>query len=462
MRFIKHYRKHCTTLFSGIFCCLSLLSHPAVAQVSEKEAQKLTTELTPVGAIRSANKDKSIPEWTGGLKTPPAFYRKGQHLLNPFPGDKPLYTITRENLTEYEHLLSPGQIRMFQVYPESYRMNVYQTRRTAALPDAIYQSAIKNATRARLVEEGNGVSHWSGAIPFPIPKNGLQAIWNHITRYRGGSIERDIVQGVVHKNGAYNLVRFEEKAATATYLEGEKREGDDNVLIFFKQKVTSPTRMTGNVLLVYETINQYEEPRKAWMYNSGQRRVRRAPQVAYDAPGTASDGLRTADNFDMFSGSPDRYEWELVGRREMLIPYNNFELANNTHRYDDIIKPGHLNRDLVRYELHRVWEVEATLKPGQRHIYGRRTFYIDEDTWQIAVVDHYDNRGQMWRVAEGYQVQYYYATTPLYAAEAIHDLHAKRYLVLGLNNEEKEPVKFGVLAQRTEFTPQAIRRLGIR
>lgn len=439
-----------------------LCSTVSFAAVTPKEAKQLGNNLTPIGAEKAGNKEGTIPEWTGGLKQPPIAYEPGTHLINPYPGEKPLFSINHDNVEQHRDKLTPGQLALFQTYPESYRMDIYPTHRSVALPDVVYDAAKKNATTASLVANGNGVENWQEAVPFPIPKNGLEAIWNHITRYRGGGMQREVVQAIVQRSGQYSLIKFDEKAITGSYIDGEAENGDDNVLVYFMQRVTAPARLTGNVLLVHETINQMKEPRKAWVYNAGQRRVRRAPQVAYDGPGTAADGLRTADNFDLFSGAPNKYNWKLLGKKEIYIPYNNFELASKANHYDDILDEGHLNKDLTRYELHRVWVVDATLKDEHRNIYSRRTMYIDEDSWQIAVIDHYDSRGHIWRVAEGYGVQFYYASTPMYAAEVIHDLNSQRYIALGLHNEEEQPIKFGVLADRRDFTPAAIRRMGRR
>lgn len=438
------------------------ISSTSFAAVTAEQAQQLGKNLTPIGAEKAGNKEGTIPAWTGGLKQPPVEYKPGTHMINPYPGEKPLFTINKDNLAEHKAKLTPGQLALFNQYPDTYRMDIYPSHRSVALPQVVYDAAKDNARNARLVANGNGVTNWREAVPFPIPQNGLQAIWNHITRYRGGGMEREVIQAIVQRNGNYNLIKFDEKAVTGSYINGEQESGDDNVLVYFMQRVTAPARLTGNVLLVHETINQLEEPRKAWIYNAGQRRVRRAPQVAYDGPGTAADGLRTADNFDLFSGAPDKYNWKLLGKKEIYIPYNNYELASKANSYKDILSKGHLNKDFTRYELHRVWVVDATLKDDQRNIYSRRTMYIDEDSWQIAVVDHYDGRGHIWRVAEGYAVQFYYASTPMYAAEVIHDLNSERYLALGLHNEEEETIKFGVLADRRDFTPAAIRRMGRR
>ncbi|CAN0603546.1 unnamed protein product, partial [Ectocarpus sp. 12 AP-2014] len=206
-----------------------------------------------------------------------------------------------------------------------------------------------------------------------------EVIFNHITRYRGGSIIRNVAQVTPQANGDFSPVKFSEHLADRVALADYEPGKDDNVLFYFKQVITAPSRLAGNVLLVHETLDQVEEARRAWLYNSGQRRVRRAPQVAYDGPGTAADGQRTTDNFDLYNGAPDRYDWELVGKKEMYIPYNSYRLTDRSLSYDDIVQPGHLNPELLRYELHRVWHVRAKLKDGERHIYGQRDFYVDED-----------------------------------------------------------------------------------
>jgi len=232
-------------------------------------------------------------------------------------------------------------------------------------------------------------------------------------------------------------------------------------LVYYKQAVTAPARQAGTILLAHETLDQVKEKRSAWVYNTGQRRVRRAPDVAYDNPGTAADGMRTSDQFDMYNGAPDRYDWKLVGKRELIVPYNSYKLHSDSVKYADILKPLHLNQDLARYELHRVWIVEATLKPGASHIYKRRTFYVDEDSWQILAVDQYDSRDQMWRVSEAHCVNYYDAQVFWSTLEAHTDLIAGRYLVVGLDNENAM-YDFSIKRTPADYTADALRRDGIR
>lgn len=442
---------------------LALSAACVQAKISEADAAKLGTSLTPLGGEKAANADGSIPAWTGGITSAPAGYKPGDHHMDPFPGDKPLFTITGANYKEYADNLSPGQIKLFETYPETFKMPVYQTRRSASAPQSIYDATKANATRAELVQGGNGIKNASIGIPFPIPANGLEAIWNHLLRFRGEAIQRFGGQAAPTASGDFNVIGFDDVLMVKYSEAGTTPEQleETNILFKFKQKVTSPARLAGTALLVHETMDQVKDPRQAWTYNTGQRRVRRAPNISYDAPGTASDGLRTTDDFDMFNGAPDRYEWTLKGKQEMYVAYNSYKLHSDQVSYDDILKAGHINPELTRYEKHRVWVVEANLKDEYRHIYQKRVFYIDEDSWQIQVADMYDNRGELYRVSVAYGLNYYEVPTQWSTLEVFHDLNSRRYLALGLDNEAKM-YDFSVDLKDKQFTPQALRREGLR
>ncbi|WP_236170645.1 DUF1329 domain-containing protein [Pseudomonas pseudonitroreducens] len=433
----------------------------AFAAVSEVEAQKLGTSLTPMGAKKAGNADASIPPWTGGLPTNAGQRGADGRLSNPFAGEKPLFTITAQNLAQYAANLSSGQQAMFKRYPD-YRMNVYPSHRSATYPEAVFKAVAANARKASLVGGGNGLQDFQTAIPFPIPQSGIEVLWNHITRYRGGSAQRNHVQAVPTSNGTFTPVYFKQQFTYRDQLSDFDPGKESNVLFYYKQLVTAPARLAGDVVLVHETLDQVKEPRMAWIYNAGQRRVRRAPQIAYDGPYPASDGQRVADNLDMFNGAPDRYEWKLLGKRELYIPYNNFELESPAHKYAEILQPGHMNQDLVRYEKHRVWALEASLKPGERHIYAKRVLFIDEDTWQAMVAEHYDGRGTLWRVGESFMTPLYDRQIPWLGVEALYDLINGRYLVSGMTNEEKSAVEFGFKASGADYTPTALRNAGVR
>ncbi|UTW07409.1 DUF1329 domain-containing protein [Pseudomonas benzenivorans] len=448
----------------GAVIALALVTGHAMAAVSSQEAAKLGASLTPFGAEKAGNAAGTIPEWTGGITETPAGYSKpGQHHVDPFPGDKPLFTITKSNLEQYKDNLTPGQIALFNAYPSSYQMPVYQTRRSASAPQWVYDNSIRNASTAQLQDGGNGFSDAYGGIPFPIPQSGVEVLWNHIARYRGNYIVRSASEVAVQRNGSYALVTSQQEALFKFYDPKGSYAKLDNTLFFYQSFTKSPARLAGGAVLVHETLDQVKQARQAWGYNAGQRRVRRAPNLAYDTPIAAADGLRTADDTDMFNGAPDRFDWKLVGKKEIYIPYNNYKATSPEVKYEDLLQVGHLNPAFTRNELHRVWVVEGTLKAGARHIYSKRTLYLDEDSWQAAVVDQYDGRGELWRVSVAYLKNYYDLPTTWSALDVFHDLQARRYHVQNLDNEEAKTIDFSQeVPSDSYFKPAALRRRGIR
>lgn len=441
---------------------LLLASSSVLAEISAGEAERLGGELTPLGAERAGNEAGTIPAWDGGITEAPAGFESGGHHPDPFADDEIQFTITRDNMSEYADKLTAGHKAMLEMYGDTFKMNVYPTRRSAANPQRIYDATKEVAQTAALTEAGNGVTGAVIGIPFPVPSNGVEAIWNHILRFRGTAAARIIGQAPVTRSGDYTMVTLEDEYYSPYHLPGATVEGLDNVIIKFLQRITEPARLVGQIVLVHETLNQAKEHRKAWIYNPGQRRVRRAPNVAFDNPGTAADGLRTSDQFDMFNGSPERYNWELIGKKEMYVPYNSYQLHSGDLSYQELLQPLHLNPEYPRYELHRVWVVDATLKEGTRHLYKRRTLYIDEDSWQVVHVDHYDNRDELWRVSEGHGINYYDVPTYWTTLEVHHDLQEGRYLAVGLNNEAPYTYDFSVELSPRDFTPGALRRAGRR
>jgi hypothetical protein len=446
-------------------CVLVLVSfcQLASAAVSVQEAESLKNDLTPLGAERAGN-GKDIPPWRGGLTVATLSYQEaGQHHPNPYPQDEPLFVITSANKDNYKNHLTDGQIALFETYPKTFRMPIYKTRRTAAAPEWVYDNTYKNAIRSELNTNGVGLRYAYGGIPFPIAKNGLEAIWNHITRWRGTFFSRRSSEVAVHQDGGFSLVTVQQDILFNFYNPKSSIDELNNILFYYLSFTKAPARLAGGAVLIHETIDQVDEARQAWGYNAGQRRVRRAPNLAYDTPIAAADGLRYADDTDMYNGAPDRYDWKLLGKKEIFIPYNNYELSSNNLTYKEILKPGHLNPDFTRYEKHRVWIVEANLKKGARHVYKTRRFYIDEDTWGIAVADQYDNTGELWRVSMAYSKNFYEIPVTWTTLDVFHDIKARRYHVQGLDNEERGTVDFSrEIPGDQYFTPSALRRRGRR
>ena len=448
---------------------LFLLMLGAVANVqagaSPDEVQRLADDLTPIGAMRSGNDSGTIPEWTGGITEPPVPYEPGDHHPDPFVSEQPLFRINQDNLDQYRDSLGAGQIAMISRYP-GYYLDVYPTHRTAAFPTRIYEMTAKNGATGALSEEGNAVTGVAEGFPFPFPETGQEMIWNHRLRYKGTGSIRHISLVAPTSGGAFTEVTMTVKTTTPYYRPGATLEGIDNQFLLFLQKTNAPARLAGTALLVHESLNQVEQPRTAWIYNPGQRRVIRAPNVAYDSPTAATDALHVADMTDMFNGALDRFDWELKGKREMYVPYNAYRIHSNEVDYRDLVKSGHLDPAYMRYELHRVWVVEASVKPDKRHSIARRLFYLDEDSWLIVAVDGYDTKGDLWRVSEHLPQVLYELPSCVSNGGIYYDLVAGRYVITPAFNEEEEADYLaghtGEIGDDYGFTPDDLRRMGRR
>jgi hypothetical protein len=413
-----------------------------------------------MGAERKGNAGATIPEWSGGVTTPPGNYVKGKAEPDPFAGDKPLFTITAANYHDYLDTLTPGQVALFKNYPDTFRMNIYPTRRSAAYPPYCYDAVKRNAASAEFDPDNYNVNNWEIAVPFPVPRNALEALNNHLLSYRPPCLKWNDSQAIVNRNGAYQLVRMEDHLYTLSTIEGTRPGHKDKTSLI--QTILAPPRLAGQVLLAHAYSNKLTNRQQAWIYNPGQRRVRKAPQVEYDGPGEAADGLRTTDDYLVFNGAPDRYNWTLKGKQEAFIPYNSFPLVNKRLKYDQILGAGHINPAHVRYERHRVWVLEAQLKPDCRHIYKKRVFYQDEDTWLLIMADTYDNRNELWRVVMAHSYPNYVIPFIWLGPVAFYDLQARRYLVQNLSNEEPTFMDNEVECNDRDFNPAALRRLGTR
>jgi len=443
-------------LASAVAVVLLGAAAPALAKLTPAEIARLGADLTPVGAEKAGNKDGTIPAWTGGLCAPPAGWTPAQGYTDPFASDKVLFTITKANAAQYKDKLAPGVLAMLNKY-DNFKMNVYPTRRTACYPQEVYDNVKAQAGQVEL--QGFGIANRGpSTVPFPIPKSGMEAIWNHTMRYLGGGISRDYNSFPVRANGDYYKIGVHEYRIFNQNMDPPQ----DNLLLGFLSFFTSPATLEGTVFLVHEPVDQVKQSRSAWIYNAGQRRVRRAPDLAYDNVNDGTEGLRTTDQFDAYNGAPDRYDWKIVGKREMYVPYNSYKLADKSLKYKDMIQKNTANADLLRYELHRVWEIEATLKAGSKHVYGKRVFFLDEDSWSVLYEDAYDTRKQLWRVSMFPMIQFYDAKVPWYRANIWHDLNNGGYLFSNVDNEIKTPWKFGEKGKWNEFQPDSLRRIGTK
>jgi len=440
----------------------------AFAKATPEELAKLGvegTELTPAGAIRAGNAEGTIPEWKNEPITPPASFKAGMYHPDPFANDKVLFKITSANYKEHAEKLTAGQQHMFETYPDFF-MNIYPTRRTAVFNKYVNESALKNATTAESImgpKGGVGYKNARAAWAFPVPHNGNEAFVNNITRPQVPWIDSYQTTIPVTSSGDYVVnklnIQIGNQWSDPTVSDADF-DKDVNGMRYY-QTILEPAKVAGQVLLVRDPHDTSAVQRKAWVYSPGQRRVKRAPQVLYDNPLTASDGLATTDQKFGWNGPTDRFEWKLMGRKEIYVPYNSYKLHSADATPDKVITAeGRINQDYSRYELHRVWVVEATLKEGTNHAYGHRTFFLDEDSWWIMISDGYDRRGNIWRYWESHDVMYYDVDFMYTAAEFQYDMQAGRMIALGFDKSKAPDLTWKV--SEKYFTPATVRRSGIR
>ncbi len=439
-------------LFAAVLCCAAL---PAFAKVTPEEAAKLGKELTPVGAERAGNKDGSIPEWTPHAR---AGALKGEFPSAAFDGEKPLYTITGANMAQYAARLTEGHKYLLKSYP-SYKMNVYPSHRVVAWPDEIYKATAENAVNCELVGTDLPDNCKLGFL-YPIPKSGAEPVWNHKLKWRGEDITRFNVQMIVQPTGAFQLTKVLEDVtfsyASIKNPQPLKKGGETEFLRYLSQTL-SPPRMAGTYILVHEKGGVGNEGRAAWLYSPGLRRIRRAPTVCCDNPYEGTDGHQFYDQVDMFNGVLERYNWKLLGKKEIIVGYNGNKLAGSTVKYKDIAAPKHMNQDLPRYEVHRVWVVDATLRAGTSHTFKRRTMYIDEDGWNIVAVDAYDTRDQLYQFQEGHYVPAANILAGTTIPEVIYHFNTGRYFVTAMANVDK-PNDLTVRFPADYFTANAVQK----
>ena len=437
-------------LFAGVVA-FAVATPDAEAALTAAEVARLATDLTPVGAERGANKDGSIPAWTGGLTSAPAGWKPETGYTDPFAADKPLFTVNAGNLAQHADKLTPGMAALLEAHPNDLRMNIYPSRRTAALPAAVTELVARAASTAVL--EGGAVRNFGDStVPFPIPKSGEEAMWNHLVRYQGGAFDIQSDRSVVLPGADPSTARIAERAIWDTNLEPRPRERE----LVHVQTILDPAIYAGTIRVIHEPIGFARKERDSYIFNTSQQRLRREPYLAYDAEALAVGGLRVIDQFDAYNGAPDRYDWKLVGKKEIYVPYNAYRLGDRSLEREQVLGKYSVNPDLVRYELHRVWVVDGTVKGGFRHVYPRRTFYLDEDSWAILYEDAYDTRGNLWRVAMHPLMQVYDVPTPFYRARIYHDLDNGGYLVEGLDNQGRMPWRFNFKGRLADWTPEAI------
>ena len=450
---------------------ISLLPTATLARMSAEDVARLGKDLTPMGAIKAGSEDGLLPEWTGAVVGLPEGLKwdgPGTPYPNPWPDEKPLFVITSDNLDQHRARLSPGQIAMFETYADTFRMPVYPGHREFAYYQNFYDKVRYNAEHGELINGDEGIKGFVGGAAFPVPGTGPEVVW--FTRTTGAFETRDGEYSdiAVFPNGTQSTRRSKfvqespyanrNNPATAEFEYPKLGKFAGYIMTY----VTEPTRDKGLITSIFEPYDYSENAREVWRYLPGSRRVRRAPTVGFDTP-DGPGGLKTVDEVRGFNGSMERFEWKLIGRQEMFIPYHNYKFDDPNVSYEELLTKFHANPDYMRYELKRVWIAEGNLREGERHIYGKRRIYVDEDTGLTAITENYDGRGELWKVVLFNNIYDYNGEAYVRRTQVYHDLRAGAYIAERLINDS-QPMLYDVSPVKgpAYFSPTNVRKLGRR
>lgn len=446
-----------------LVACLAstLLTCTAIAAVTADEAEALKSALTPVGAERGGNKDGSIPAWSGGFTTPTPGFKNGGKRPDPFAADKPLFSITAKSMAQYADKLTDGTKAMLEKYPDTYRVDVYPTKRTFSAPKWFYEKTFKNATQAKLVEGGAGPKPDGaiGGIPFPIPKSGAEVMINHQLAYRLENMHEKAKNFTIGTDGRPVMVSHYENYFSFPYNNKDVDSAESEWWMKVRSTSLGPAIRAGESITTHFNID--ESKTQTWVYLTGQRRVRKLPNSCCDTPTPFSAGLISFDELATFGGDMSRFDWKLVGKKEILIPYN----SNRTmipKSTAEVITGRHLNPDHVRWELHRVWVVDATLKSGKRHTSPKSRYYVDEDTWYAVLGDRWDAQGKLARVAYTIPIAMPDVPTVMRSSFGVYDLINNTAYIGSLYNEESEQMRVDKAYPASKFSPDSMAAEGIR
>lgn len=404
--------------------------------------------LTPIGAIAAPDPDAGVGAWLPAATAPADM----QALI---AADVPLAAVGGRDSGGYADFVAPGHRALLEKHP-GHRLNVYPSRRVAFFPDAISAASRGNAATARL----DGHDSIAGArlgLPFVQPRSGLEAMWNHRLRYRGDAMQLQSTMVIVGADGPGRPVT-QRKVALNAYANLSARL--DPSMLFYGYRAQAGSKFSPSYLVLqHEPVRTDNERKLVWIRQESGKMLR-VPGGPQDIGTTPSQGLLLLDMYDMYGGEADygAYTWTLRGRRPLLVPYNAVALAGGAVPRAELLTPGHPDPRFLRYEVHRVWVVEATLLPRRAHLFKRRVFYLDEDSWNIVLVENYLADGTLARVQECGVVQDFVHAIPECRPVFVHDLPGDRYLADDLLDSPADRLVNVRGLEPDDFSPAKVRQ----
>ncbi len=451
-------------LISGLLM-LSIGATVVQAKVSDEEAAKLGNELTELGGEKAGNAEGTIPEWTGKwLGLPPGlkYDGPGAKRPNPYESEKPLFSITAENIDQHKDHLSVGQVAMFNNYPKTFRMDIYPSHRDFRMNKLAAERTKWNASHTELANGVESLKNYTGSAAFPIPQGPEEMMWNTRTNACSPTYGYRYDNFGVFSNGdrvqEQNDIILSYPYANFANPVGQTEETTGDRIVFNFSGILLPTRDKGQITAVQDPLDYEANSRNAWQYNPGTRRVRKAPAIGYDNP-HGPGGLMTIDDQKGFNGAFDRYNYKFLGKKEIYVPYHNYSINDPAKGdLDDRLTKFHIKPDYIRWELHRVWVVEANLAEGKRHAYKKRRWYLDEDSWNPVMAENYDGRGNLWRLGLLLSDYQYDMECYIKHVQVFYDLPSGHYSISFMTLAHDEPDYTMDYHDKPYFTPANLRK----
>lgn len=437
----------------------------ALTYTAEEARQLGGPVLTPWGAEKAGNEDGTIPEYSGSGVTAPASWNPANPGVRPDPyGDKPMFTITAQNANQYADKLD-AMIEIFKRYPD-FRMDVYPSHRDYVFPQSVLDNSIRNATSCKANDDGLKLEGCYGGIPFPIPQTGREAMWNHLAAFTAYASTGKNASYLVTSSGSPTLINIAQNIQDYPYYDPARSGAFPSSSMFWRSKFTlvEPARWAGTRLMLLSPLDQVGIGSRTYFASKATMgRAKLAPELAHDTPVPWSGDTQNMDDIKVFNGSLDRYDFKLVGKKEKFIVYNNYKMTDPAVCSPSVLLTHNFpNPNCLRWELHRVWVVEATLKPGARHLYRKRMFYWDEDGFVAGQAENYGLDGSLQRVVIAAPYPYFETVGGADSATFSLDLKNSNWSVQGVACADCGNRPLREKLDDKLFSPDAMAGAGIR
>lgn len=365
--------------------------------------------LTPLWPLigNAADISKAYPEELLHIEA----YTKGKMK----PGD----VITANNVDAVKDLLDP--IAYQQVKTMGRRINIIESTKdvTKLFPYEYLEATLKNKGKARLDKDGNVVTEngepWIGGIPFPEPKNGLEAIANLTLSWGRHDYSQYAVRDWdIAPDGsiAYQYDFVWAELNTTARTDGTVWRGKKDLLRYQSVWFTSPQDTAGTSYLNTWYYDQRKFPDLSG-YLPAFKRVRQFPTNQRFEPLVPGITLFLSDAWAAGDPMLTWGNYKIIGRQPMLayIGGRNFMggYGGVMDNYERPVHGGPKNQTFFDTWAELVPEcivLEAEPVGYPRAPVSKKRVWIDVRNGMYVAYLLFDRRGEIWKSFEPAYAQY--------------------------------------------------------